>query len=298
MPDDQRADEHAGDHTGEPCRQECAPAGPLVEIDGRGRDEPAADDRDRIARITGRRHAAVMVEEADRDEDEQRDHVGNDRQAVRWYKDPVHRRRILPRLALLGIAVAFAGCGGGSNTSGSGPVAAAASKTEQAGGLHVAIGIHVTSRAFPGGSAELDGTGAFDGSAGTLALDMTPLLRQTGAPAGIDGHVKEILLQEKGDPVMYLNLPFLAAHLPAGKSWIRLDLKKAGAALSQNFNALFNQANQTPSESLELIRGGTFTKVGTETVDGVTTTHYKGTIDLAKAAAPWMRTPENSPLAT
>ena len=92
-------------------------------------------------------------------------------------------------------------------------------------------------------------------------------------------------LEENGDPVMYANLPFLADKLPGGKTWIRLDLEQAGQKLGVDLNQLLSQADQNPGQILDLLRAsGSVETIGTETVDGASTTHYKATIELDKVA--------------
>ncbi|HEV2590865.1 MAG TPA: LppX_LprAFG lipoprotein, partial [Gaiellaceae bacterium] len=80
---------------------------------------------------------------------------------------------------------------------------------------------------------------------------------------------------------IYMKSPVFSAQLPAGKSWVSLDLQKAGQKLGLDFNK-FTQ--QDPSDMLgALKKAGSLQKLGSETIDGVDTTHYHVTIDLAKA---------------
>src|ERR1700674_3467668 len=64
----------------------------------------------------------------------------------------------------------------------------------------------------------------------------------------------------------------------AGKQWLKLDLKTLGLDAGQ-----LGQAN--PSSSLDILRGVTsdIQNLGPDTVGGVSTTHYRIQIDLAKA---------------
>jgi hypothetical protein len=127
--------------------------------------------------------------------------------------------------------------------------------------------------------------GTFAPHEGEMDLDLSDLMAQAGA-TGVDGVVKAVYLTENGDPVMYLKLGFLSGLMPGGKPWMRVDLAKVGKAAGIDFNQLLGGAGQNPADSLQLLRGvGDFSEVGTEHVDGVDTTHYHGTIDLAKAAA-------------
>lgn len=279
MADDGGAHEHPGHDPREPGAGERAEPRTPVEVERPGGDGPRAGEREGVARVAGRAEAAAVVEEAEGDEREQRGRVRGEGDPVRWGEETVHGGRILPALALLCAATALAACGGGSHAA-AGPVAVAAAKTERAGGVDVTIRVVLRSAALPGGASRLEATGAFSGERGTLALDMTQLLRQAGAPAGIDGHVEEILLREGGDPVLYLDVPFLAAHMPGGKRWIRLDLKQAGASFGRDFPAPFGQASQSLQQSLELLRAGVFRAAGPARVGGVATTRYAGSVAL------------------
>ena len=127
--------------------------------------------------------------------------------------------------------------------------------------------------------------GTFDRDRGEMEIDLGDLMGGLGAPSG-SGTMKALYLTEDGDPVMYMQFGFLAGMLPSGKTWIRIDLQKAGKGFGVDFNQLMGGAGQNPSSSLDLLRSsGDFTEVGTETVDGVETTHYHGVVDLKKAAA-------------
>jgi hypothetical protein len=75
--------------------------------------------------------------------------------------------------------------------------------------------------------------------------------------------------------------PLFSSQLPSGKTWMSIDLQKAGNKLGLNTDE-FTQ--QDPTDLLGALRkAGSLKKVGSETIDGVDTTHYSVTIDLAKA---------------
>jgi hypothetical protein len=189
-------------------------------------------------------------------------------------------RRVSFALALVALSGALTACGVKSTVD---PVAAAATKSQQAGGFSAKTSVTVSAG---GQRFTMTGFGLFGDGKGQMELDMSDLLNQTGAPAGTDSTIKAIYLTEDGHPVMYMRLGFLSAFIPGGKSWVRVDLAKAGNAAGIDFNQLLGGANQSPSDSLALLRSsGEFSEVGTETVDGVETTHYHGTVDLQQAAA-------------
>jgi len=91
--------------------------------------------------------------------------------------------------------------------------------------------------------------------------------------------ISEILIDSK----LYANIPQLSAEL-GGKSWVLFDLNALGP-LGSTFQSLINSAkNIDPAQQLQpLLASGNLRKVGSETVDGVQTDHYSGTVDPATA---------------
>ncbi len=172
-------------------------------------------------------------------------------------------------LALLCAAAAVAGCGVQKTLD---PVAAAATKTQNAGGAKLAMTVGVTA---DGKTFDVTANGVFDKEQGDLTMDLPDPV----------GQAEIRYLQESGDPVMYLNMPFLSSRLPIGQSWVKLDLEKTGKSLGVDLSQLMGQSGQNPSDVLDMLRAsGSVQEVGTETVNGDSTTHYRVTIDLAKTA--------------
>jgi LppX_LprAFG lipoprotein len=72
----------------------------------------------------------------------------------------------------------------------------------------------------------------------------------------------------------YVKAPFLARFLPAGKTWLKLNAKKAGP---------FKGVPQNPKEALARLKKlANVREVGDETIDGVSTTHYQATGRLGR----------------
>ncbi|MGW4545254.1 DUF1396 domain-containing protein [Streptomyces violaceorubidus] len=108
----------------------------------------------------------------------------------------------------------------------------------------------------------------------TLAMSM----KMTALDQGADGSA-EIRLVDKA---MYIGGGPEAAKEMDGKSWIKFDLSAMGAGDELNQLGGASQADKNPAtESTFLTGAKDVEKVGTETVDGVKTTHYKGTVALA-----------------
>jgi hypothetical protein len=184
----------------------------------------------------------------------------------------------LPALIALGATAVLAACGVEKTLD---PVAAAATKSEQAGGAKLAMTMTLTAG---GSSYTVSADGVFDQTEADMTMDMSGL-EQAGLPAGLLDNLEVRYLQENGDPVMYMNLPFLASRLPSGKSWVRVDLEQVGEGLGVDLDKLLSQSSQNPAQMLDLLRAsGDVQEVGTDTVDGVSTTEYKGSIDLTQAA--------------
>jgi hypothetical protein len=188
-------------------------------------------------------------------------------------------RRLAVVLVLLSLPLAAGACGGSSKpkapSASSGTAAidvvkGAAKKTALAGSEHLTLNV--------GGSASgqqlvVTGSGNFDNKqhAGSLHVDFSA--------AGISTSIDAVLSQTD----MYLKSPLFSALLPAGKTWMKLDLKKASAAQGLSLNTLLSQDPTQSLTALQSLRGAT--KVGTEQVDGVSTTHYRARIDLSKLPA-------------
>jgi hypothetical protein len=161
-------------------------------------------------------------------------------------------------------------------------VAAAAVKTEHAGGARVKLSVAFTVAGLSSGT--LTGTGTFDQDAGDMTIDLSNILQVLPLPVGTGGGIREIYLHEKGDPVVYMQIPFLTGQLPNGKSWIRLDLQEAGSPLGLDVSSLLGQSGSSPAQTLDLLRAaGTVQKVGPDIVGGANVTRYHALVDLKKA---------------
>jgi hypothetical protein len=176
------------------------------------------------------------------------------------------------------------GCGGGSSNALSlDPVAAAATKT-LAGAARVRFALEFSNPHLQAGKTlRLSGAGAIDGTSGELTISLGSTLQQAGIPAGTS--LKEIFLQQNGDDVVYVQLGALASHLPGGKHWISLDVSKLGKSAGLDLGKLLSGSELQPGDLLSMLEaeGATVQKLGPATVDGSATTHYRVTIDVAKA---------------
>ncbi|OWA09219.1 DUF1396 domain-containing protein [Streptomyces sp. CS113] len=109
----------------------------------------------------------------------------------------------------------------------------------------------------------------------TLAMSM----KMTALDQGPEG-TAEIRLVDKA---MYIGGTPEAAKEMDGKRWMKFDLAALGADDELNQLGGASQADKNPAaESTFLTGAKDVEKVGTETVEGVKTTHYKGTVSLAE----------------
>jgi hypothetical protein len=85
--------------------------------------------------------------------------------------------------------------------------------------------------------------------------------------------------------VLYMKMPQLARQ--TGKPWIKIDLSKPNKKLGIDIDQLMQQAQQSdPSDGLRMLQAaGDIERVGTETIRGIKTTRYEGTVDLRKVLA-------------
>jgi len=170
-------------------------------------------------------------------------------------------------VALVLLVLPLAACGGGSKSSGQPsnmtPVAyvkSSAAKTAQTPSEHVTLKGSLTVR---GTLVTVDGTGDYDnaGKRGSMHADFSA--------GGLSGTLDEVL----NGTTIYLQSPLLTSNLPQGKTWLKLDLRKA-APKGVDLSAL---TTQSPTRLLsQLQASGNVTKVGDETINGTATTHYRG----------------------
>lgn len=184
-------------------------------------------------------------------------------------------RRSFALVAALTAGLLGSGCGSG----GADPVQvvrAAATRTAAAESARMSFSISMTG-GQANGTVKGDGVFAFARHRGRLTMDVGGI---AGSP--VRGAIDVVL----DGTTMYLRLPGgLGAFLPAGKSWVSLDLQKAGEIAGVDLGQLGQTQQADPSQALDYLRGASDSveKVGDEQVRGTATTHYKAQLDLRKA---------------
>ena len=168
------------------------------------------------------------------------------------------------RIALLVLVLPLAACGGGSKAPASSAspvdaVKAAAQKTYAAGSEALALTANVEAS---GQAVALSGTGAFDikDARGSMQLNV-----KAGPLATT---VDEVLVGTSS----YLKSPLLLSGLPGGKTWVKLDLAKVHVS-GLDLQSLLAQNPGNELKQLQTLKSAT--KIGTEQVGGVSTTHYR-----------------------
>lgn len=165
-------------------------------------------------------------------------------------------------LGLTGVACGDEGSGGGGGADGVNAIAAAADSATEAGSSRMTMTMAMS---VSGQSLELTGEGVFDYD--EQVGEMTMTIGGAGLP---DEQSMETIID---GTYLYMKMP---AALGGDGGWVRMDMTSvAGGA---------NQFSQDPSQYLSFLRGASdeIEEVGTEEIDGVTTTHYKAELSFDK----------------
>jgi len=169
--------------------------------------------------------------------------------------------------ALLATALAafpLAGCG--ADDVNPNAVAEAAEATQKQGAVHMTI----------------DSTIEASGQTIPLKMEGDADLRDTRVHLKTDGgggvpEMETVMI----DTVMYMKMEGLEEQL--GAEWVKFDLAEVGKGMGVDFEQLMQLGQGSPAEQLDYLRAmADLEEVGTEQIDGVETTHYKGVVDLRK----------------
>jgi len=183
----------------------------------------------------------------------------------------VRRRATGAALAALVLGGGAVGCTKGAKEESpaltpAAAVAKAAKKTEDITSLHYRM------------TGKVPEEGRISGEASMSMKPLAMSMKMTSEDQAADGPV-EIRLVGKA---MYIGGGAKLAKDMDGKSWMKFDMSALGADKELNTNQLGGgQADKNPATDSTFLTGSKdLKKVGTETVDGVKTTHYKGTVPL------------------
>ncbi len=191
-----------------------------------------------------------------------------------------HPIRTAVALSAIAAALLVAGCGGSSSSGKAGGVntVRAAYVSSSVAGYQVAI--KVTGNAA-GHAINVSGTGAFTQAphAGRLAMNI-----RSAALGGEDLQINAVVLGTD----FYLKLPASSAgKTPGGKPWLELNLSEIGKGAGiQGLSSLADNPGENPAHFLDVLRAastGSVQNLGQRTIDGVSTTGWRATVDLSKA---------------
>ncbi|WP_194236230.1 LolA-like protein [Streptomyces acidicola] len=117
---------------------------------------------------------------------------------------------------------------------------------------------------------------------GEAQMRMKPTIAMSMKMAALDQSEANEVEIRLVDKAMYLDGGAEAAKEMDGKRWIKFDMDALGKdAEAMGGDSLGAQADENPAQQSTFLTGSKDVKeVGTETVDGVETTHYKGTVTL------------------
>jgi hypothetical protein len=129
---------------------------------------------------------------------------------------------------------------------------------------------------------------SFSGSGGTVftSRQQHVTAKLVGVPGIPDGSSAELILQL---PQVYVHPLGAAAAavmntLKISQPWLQLDIRTLASIHGVDFGSIAAAQAVEPTQYLDFLRGTTSaTKIGTETVGGTSTTHYKVTVDLNQA---------------
>ena len=190
-------------------------------------------------------------------------------------------------LALLGIAavvavvLATAGSGGSANLVSGSAVAEAAEATARLPGASISMHMKMEMSGLPR-AIEMQMAGVQNNRGKTARMSgyyLNMPSQVPGAGAGGKVPVESVAIT----PRVYMKSPLLASQLPDGKQWLSYDLAKTGQQLGIGDPTQFNQSGD-PMQALRNLRATSdrVERVGRERVRGVSTTHYRGTVDVRK----------------
>jgi len=143
-----------------------------------------------------------------------------------------------------------------------------------------------------GAPLSVTGSGSTDrGQRSTVHLDLAGVLAMARLAGEGGADIEEIIGDGKIDVIqdgstVYLRMPFLAKEAGVTTSWVSLTMPNAAAPGNAPLPGLFGQLGGSGSPAAYLAQlksiDGTVVEDGTGVVRGVTTTRYRGTLDVAK----------------
>ena len=178
--------------------------------------------------------------------------------------------------ALVPATVVAAGCGSGDLPSVSPAEAAASTSAAETARVNMTMKMSGMGLPLPM-NVEAAGVSSMSEPKMDITMDFGQLMRLAGA--GGDGKVRMLL--DGGD--LFVDPPAMEGlELPGGATWITADLGKALEAMGLDVAGLSELVRISPEQQIAALEAaGTVKTIGEETVDGVKTTHMRGTVKLS-----------------
>lgn len=157
-------------------------------------------------------------------------------------------------------------------------IAQAAEATVAKSGMRMRIDQTTT---IPGvGPLKMGGDGVIDTRSQRSRFTLGLISAPGGAAGAFGEQLDTEVISDHFD--VYTRTPQLSAILGEGKRWLKIDVVKISKAAGIDISALA-QSSQDPSQGLRRLKAvsGDVEKVGDEDVRGVSTTHYRATIDFS-----------------
>ena len=184
-------------------------------------------------------------------------------------------RRLLSLLALL-LAIPFTAAGCGTDDVSPDALAQAAETTQAQRGVHITLDTTIEANGQKLRMAA-EGDADFEQKRMRFEMDMSGLVAAGEDVDADEARIEQIMI----GTTLYMRAPMFAEELDA--DWVKMDLQEVLRSSGVDFGQMMQMSNASPAEQLEYLRATSdLENLGEEELDGVTTTHYKGTVDLRK----------------
>lgn len=159
-------------------------------------------------------------------------------------------------------------------------------KTANVTSGHFSVTAHVTGGGASKSGFSLSATGGFDtkSQSAEFTLDLGALASLLGGASG-GASIPSTIGGVATKGALYLHLPSIANQVKSGAEWLKFDSSSIPASATQGVSpATLSKIN--PQKALaQLTASISVHKVGSTTVRGASTTHYRVTVNAAKAIA-------------
>jgi LppX_LprAFG lipoprotein len=188
------------------------------------------------------------------------------------------RRYAVGAATVAAVIVSLAGCGtaGGGKQVAAVPAAQAIALSSQKTATVDSYKVAITAGGTGQAAAKMHGT---------IQVRLRPDLAATGTLDSASVHGQSVPGGERaillGDN-FYAKVPQQFSQLTGGKPWVRFSVSQASKQTGVNLDGVIRRAN--PADQTKIFTGSKdVRRVGSETIDGVKTTHYAGTVTPEQA---------------